>query len=219
MCVLINKYRNENDPYSEIKNIEVFISDKNDENEDFRTIDFTKFNYEKEKEKLMQRYNDTLLGHEELIGEFCKKGLNSNNKELQKQYAPGVNELKAQIAELTSEVVKDEHSIFFLFKHRKISQKQQDITRLEEKKWALIREYRGKAEKNDIEAEKRKESVKRLKSKEDTLLGIKFVFTQKRQQIKRYLDLNGNTHFSMEDVENPWDSPRAANNDYISELE
>lgn len=220
LCVLINKYRKEKDPYLETENIEVFIGDKiSEESEDFRTIDFSEFSYEEEKEKLMQRYTDTILGHVELMEELYKQGLTSDNTELQKQYAPYVNELKTQIDELTSEVVNDEHSIFSIFKQGKIFQKQQEITQLQEKKWALVREYRGKAEKNDREAEKRKETVKRLNSKEDTLLGIKFVFTQRRQRVKRYLDLSGKVHFSMEDVENPGDSSRTPHSDYENELE
>lgn len=198
---MINKQIEAKNVYKLVKGIEVVVEENTVNPNDIKTIDFSKFDYVQECEKLMKRYDETLISNAKINDFFqneLSKSVNAKNKS--SDYEFEIVRKNLMIKELTEQIVEDQHSILNIFRQRRIqkninvrSQLQQDVERLNES-------LQNNLISQSLNENKNRKRIMRINERQKALLGIKFVFTRKRDKVEKRIDENGKETYFVEPI-------------------
>lgn len=199
---MINKQRTSRYDYSTTKGIEVVVGKEDEDKENFKVIDFSKFDYESECDKLMRRYDETIVSNAKINEGFQKEILKSEKaKSASSDCEFDIVRKNLRIKELTDQIVEDQHSIFSIFRQRRIQRNQIEKDELQESVTRL-KEYAQSNFESQISSEdKNRKKIAKIAERQKALLGIKYVFTRKRSKLQKQIDENGNDIYIVDTID------------------
>ena len=170
----------------EMKNNEEAI--KNSDN----IIDFREFDYQTEKQKLINRYNASILGNLDIVdilreeNKSTRKGIADETK-----YKEELQDLKRRIKEVETRLVENQLSIFSIFKQRQIVQDQNRLNELREKLSSNKRTYEEESSYKNFVINNRLRRIGNLEIKVGKLEDVKNLFTEKKERALTIMDKDG----------------------------
>lgn len=200
---MINKQIGPKEDYMITKGIEVVVEDENSGNpNDFSTIDFSKFDYESECDKLMRRYDETIVSNAKINEGFQKEILKSEKaKSASSDCEFDIVRKNLRIKELTEQIVEDQHSIFSIFRQRRIQRNQIEKDELQESVTRLKEYAQSNFESQIASEDKNRKKIAKIAERQKALLGIKYVFTRKRSKLQKQIDENGNDIYIVDTID------------------
>ena len=170
----------------EMKSTEETIKDSDN------IIDFREFNYQTEKQKLINRYNASILGNLDIVdilreeNKSTRKGIADETK-----YNEELQDLKRRIKEVETRLVENQLSIFSIFKQRQIVQDQNRLNELREKLSSNKRTYEEESSYKNFVINNRLRRIGNLEIKVGKLEDVKNLFTEKKERALTIMDKDG----------------------------
>ena len=197
-------YKGENKDFAKVLNvpqnikIEVVTTRKIQANSD-NIIDLNNFDYQKEKEKLVNRLNSSILGNLDIRDILEQQG-NENNTLNNSKYESEIKEIEQQIKRLQDKVVEDQLSFLSMFKQGSIAKGQIELNQLKKDLKAKKEEYESETSFKKFSEKRRLTRIKTLSEKGKKLEGIKFLFTGKKERLITSRDEKGRIRRTLVDT-------------------
>jgi hypothetical protein len=145
-------------------------------------INLGEFDYEKEKQKLLARYNDTIISNSKIKDDLIE-GTPPTRKTDTQRYQKDISELESKIQQLSNKIVNYQFGFLSIFRGRQIRNCQDEIDDLKEELEAVQEKQDQYNKIKQKEYKERKRRIEGLMEKEDNMKGIKFMFTGKRESL------------------------------------
>lgn len=188
ILLLIKSKMQENKDFSlDPREMEIKIVGEFDESDEDRVIDLGNFDYDTEKAKFIRRCNSTIIANSDIRDAIVRE-INGDNTYTQEiRDAQELETLRRKYNSVKAWLNKNGKGVFAFFRKKEIGRSHaaeeelsKDIKRVEEK--IAYRNYSRK---------KANERIKMIKQKEDTLEGIKYMFTGRREALVSRRDKDG----------------------------
>lgn len=170
----------------EMKSTEETIKDSDN------IIDFREFNYQTEKQKLINRYNASILGNLDIVdilrdeNKSTRKGIDDEARHKEE-----IQELKRRIKEVETRLVENQLSIFSIFRQKQITQGHNRLNELREKLNTSKRNFEEETSYKNFVINNRLRRIESLEIKVGKLEDVKNLFTGKRERALRIMDKEG----------------------------
>lgn len=205
-------YKGENNRFSKVLDVPQNVKIVMGKNENFQLnsdniINFEDFDYEKEKNKLINRLNLSILGNLDIrdILEIQDAETEINSFDNYK-YENEIREMEQQIESIKTKLVKYQFSFFSMFKQGKIRRGHEEIDLLKENLKAKKEEQKSESSYKKFVDRERLTRIKTLSEEGKKLEGIKFLFTGKKERVITSIDEKGKIRrtFLETDTEEPF---------------
>ena len=161
------------------KEIEIKIDGQVEEKDQDRIIDLGNFDYESEKAKFIRRCNATIIANSDIRSAIIRE-FNSDEKYSQEvRSIEELEELRKRYDSVEAWLDKYENGTFSFFRKKKIAMAYDAEEELLEK----MNRVRGTVRYQNYARKKAHERVTKINKKEDTLEGIKYIFTGRREAL------------------------------------
>lgn len=161
------------------KEIEIKIDGQVEEKDQDRIIDLGNFDYESEKAKFIRRCNATIIANSDIRSAIIRE-FNSDEKYSQEvRSIEELENLRKRYYSVEAWLDKYENGTFSFFRKKKIAMAYDAEEELLEK----MNRVRGTVRYQNYARKKAQERVTKINKKEDTLEGIKYIFTGRREAL------------------------------------
>ena len=190
-------FKGESDSFSKVldnpQNLKIEMKNSGKSmNDSDNIIDFREFNYQTEKQKLINRYNASILGNLDIVdilrdeNKSTRKGIDDEARHKEE-----IQELKRRIKEVETRLVENQLSIFSIFRQKQITQGHNRLNELREKLNTSKRNFEEETSYKNFVINNRLRRIESLESKVGKLEDVKNLFTGKRERALRIMDKEG----------------------------
>lgn len=192
-------FKGESDSFSKVldnpQNLKIEMKNSGKSiNDSDNIIDFREFNYQTEKQKLINRYNASILGNLDIVdilrdeNKSTRKGIDDEARHKEE-----IQELKRRIKEVETRLVENQLSIFSIFRQKQITQGHNRLNELREKLNTSKRNFEEETSYKNFVINNRLRRIGSLESKVEKLEDVKNLFTGKKERALRIIDKEGKT--------------------------
>ncbi len=203
-------YKGENNGFATVldvpQNVKIKVgTNENGQENSNNIINLNNFDYQKEKEKLVNRLNSSILGNLDIRDILEQQGTENNTLNNSK-YESEIKEIEQQIKHVQDKIVGDQFSFFSMFKQGSIAKGQIELNQLKKDLKAKKEEYESETSFKKFSEKRRLTRIKTLSEKGKKLEGIKFLFTGKKERVITSRDEKGRIRrtFVETDTEEPF---------------
>ena len=161
------------------KEIEILVAGQFEEKDLDRIIDLGNFDYESEKEKLVRRCNATIIANSDIRSAIIREYNSDEKYSSELRNIEELESLRKRYSDVENWLDKYEYGAFSFFRKKKIAMAYEREDELLEK----IKRAKGKVSSQQYSRKKAQERVTKINKKEDTLEGIKYIFTGRREAL------------------------------------